>query len=113
MKKLLVMMFCLVCLCACGEGGSSSTPQMVGSWSKKISTDAPLARSGHSAIWTGTEMIIWGGIDSNNNALNDGKIYNPVTGTWRVMSSVNAPSSRYYHTALWTGSKMLIWGGEQ
>src|SRR5207245_6667592 len=28
-------------------------------------TNAPSARGGHTAIWTGSEMIVWGGSDLN------------------------------------------------
>ena len=30
-------------------------------WSTVTTTDAPSRRRGHSALWTGTEMLIWGG----------------------------------------------------
>ena len=28
-------------------------------------TNAPAARSVHTAVWTGSEMIVWGGEDEN------------------------------------------------
>lgn len=110
MKKIFTIV-CLFCLWGCGGSGSTSSSEPTGNWSIQYKVDAPTARSSHSAIWTGSEMIIWGGIDKNNQGLNDGKAFNPVTGTWRAISSVNAPSARYSHTSVWTGSKMLIWGG--
>ncbi|MET0623773.1 MAG: hypothetical protein ABW250_12385 [Pyrinomonadaceae bacterium] len=57
-----------------------------------------------TAVWTGTEMLVWGGKDS-------GSRYNPATDTWTPTSTINAPSSRSRHTAVWTGSEMIIWGG--
>ncbi|MCX6185898.1 MAG: hypothetical protein NTU43_02735 [Bacteroidetes bacterium] len=72
---------------------------------------APTARSGHSAIWTGTEMIIWGGTGNTTNIVNDGAKYNPSTDSWTPISSVNVPTARASHTAIWTGSEMIIWGG--
>ncbi len=76
--------------------------------------DAPNTLTGrkqHMAVWTGSEMIIWGGIDANSSLLNIGGIYNSASGTWRTTAITNAPIGRTDHTAIWTGSKMLIWGG--
>lgn len=70
------------------------------------------ARSLHSAVWTGTEMIIWGGQTNGNQVLNTGLKYNPVTSTWTPISTINAPAARRGHTAIWTGTEMIIWGGE-
>jgi N-acetylneuraminic acid mutarotase len=69
--------------------------------------DAPIVRGGHTAIWTGTEMIVWGG------ELFDppGAAYNPAHDTWRSIATDSAPSGRADHTAVWTGSEMIVWGG--
>ena len=32
------------------------------SWTATSTTNSPSARAGHSTVWTGTEMIVWGGI---------------------------------------------------
>lgn len=72
--------------------------------------DTPSPRSLHTAIWTGSRMIIWGG--SDGNPLNTGGRYAPGTpGEWTTTSTTNAPSPRQGHVATWTGSKMLVWGG--
>jgi N-acetylneuraminic acid mutarotase len=76
------------------------------SWSSTSTMNAPSARTGHTAIWTGTEMIVWGG--SN---LNSGSKYEPATDSWIPTSTMNAPSGRGGHTAIWTGSEMILWGG--
>jgi CSLREA domain-containing protein len=70
---------------------------------------APGARNRHTAVWTGTEMIVWGGFGGIN--LNDGGRYNPTTNSWVATSSTNSPAARNSHTAIWTGSEMIIWGG--
>ena len=31
------------------------------SWTATSTTNAPDARYGHTAVWTGSEMIVWGG----------------------------------------------------
>jgi len=79
-------------------------------WTPVSDIDAPGPRHGHAAVWTGSEMIIWGGFDSSG-ALGDGARYNPATDTWTPMSNINAPSARGYCAAVWTGSAFFIWGG--
>ncbi len=93
--------------------GSSFDPAS-NTWTAISATNAPSARSRHSAIWTGTRMIIWGGSARAGGALNaknDGAIYDPATNTWTPMSSQGAPSAREDHTAVWTGSRMIVFGG--
>ena len=80
------------------------------SWSKTNPTNAPVFRGGHTAVWTGSEMIIWGGRDFTS-VLNTGGRYNPSTDSWMPVSTTNAPSGRWKHTAVWTGSRMIVWGG--
>lgn len=75
------------------------------------SQQAPTARSGHSAVWTGAEMLVWGGHDGNSE-LNTGGRYDPATDTWKPISRRGAPASRRFHTAVWTGQEMIIWGGD-
>jgi N-acetylneuraminic acid mutarotase len=58
----------------------------------------------HTAVWTGTEMIVWGGYNGSS-WLNDGWRYDPATDQWTSMSSSNAPSARENHTAIWTGTE--------
>ncbi len=80
------------------------------SWTATSTINAPSARVGHTAVWTGSEMIVWGGI-TLGGYLNTGGRYNPTTDTWIATSTSNAPSGRYDHTAVWTRSEMIVWGG--
>lgn len=80
-------------------------------WAAITQTGAPLARSGHTAVWTGTNMIVWGGLGAGGY-LADGAAYNPTTDAWTSVSSSNAPTARALHNALWTGAEMVIFGGE-
>ena len=77
---------------------------------------APSQRLSPSAVWTGTELIFWGGYVVSGGvpttALNTGARYNPATDTWRPMSTTGAPSARTAHRAIWTGTRMIIWGGD-
>lgn len=83
------------------------------SWPGTISTaGAPTPRSLHTAVWTGSRMIIWGGYDGAGR-VNTGGIYNPSTDSWvGTTSTVGAPSARLHHVAVWTGTEMIIWGGQ-
>jgi N-acetylneuraminic acid mutarotase/cell division septation protein DedD len=78
-------------------------------WTATSTTNAPSARAGHSAVWTGSEMIVWGG--GSPTLLNTGGRYTPSTDTWIATSTTDAPSARHLHTAVWTGSEMIVWGG--
>jgi len=79
-------------------------------WTPTTLTNPPAARSGHTAVWTGSEMIVWGGNDGLNY-LHTGGRYNPSTDSWTATSTSNAPHGRWFHTAVWTGSEMIVWGG--
>jgi N-acetylneuraminic acid mutarotase len=81
-------------------------------WGPTSTTNAPAARVNHTAIWTGSEMIVWGGYGIQNFFLNTGGRYNPTTDNWTSTDFINAPAERDYHTAVWTGSEMIIWGGQ-
>jgi N-acetylneuraminic acid mutarotase len=63
----------------------------------------------HVAVWTGTEMIVWGG--SSPGAVNSGWRYDPSTGVATAFRGTNAPSARTAAQAVWTGSEMIVWGG--
>ncbi len=71
----------------------------------------PSGRNKQTAVWTGSEMIIWGGGD-NSGDLVSGGCYNPLTNTWAPTSTGSGcPSPRDFYTAVWTGTEMIIWGG--
>ena len=80
-------------------------------WVATTTTGAPDGRSSHTAIWTGTEMIVWGASDYTIGGKNTGGRYNPKTDSWTATTRTNAPSGRYDHSAVWTGSEMIVWGG--
>ena len=78
-------------------------------WTPTI--NVPGDRVYHTAVWTGSEMIVWGGSVTGRHQ-NTGDKYNPATDSWRTASTINAPQARSRHTAIWTGSEMVIWGGQ-
>jgi hypothetical protein len=78
------------------------------SWMATATTNAPVGRSSHTAVWTESEMIIWGG-----GSLNTGGRYNPGADSWMATTTINAPDGRNWHTAVWTESEMIVWGGDK
>jgi N-acetylneuraminic acid mutarotase len=83
-------------------------------WTATSTTSAPSRRAGHTAVWTGSEMIVWGGSATCTNCvdfLNTGGRYNPSTNSWSATAITGAPLARDFHTAVWTGSEMIVWGG--
>ncbi len=83
-------------------------------WNATPTLGAPSGRNSHSAIWTGSEMIVWGGnnnLGPPNYSTNDGARLNPISLTWTPTTQLNAPQPRYQHVAVWTGTEMIIWGG--
>jgi len=82
------------------------------SWTTTSTTSPPDDRAWHTAVWTGNEMIVWGGVRSTSPTyFNTGGKYNPSTDTWTVTSTINAPDARFSHTAVWTDREMIVWGG--
>ena len=90
--------------------GAAAARTRVDAWTAMSSTDAPSGpRRDATAVWTGKEMIVWGGDDSHPEAT--GGRYDPVTDSWKAVSTSVAPRARSGHVAVWTGSEMIVWGG--
>jgi hypothetical protein len=95
------------------EAGQTSSP----SW--RMLPAAPIAgRIAEGAVWTGKEMIVWGGVTEKaarqvgpcDRCASDGAAYDPATRTWRAI----APSPAGVEGAggagvAWTGDEMLVW----
>jgi len=80
-------------------------------WLPMNGLGAPSAREGHTVVWTGTVMLIWGG-GGAAGFLDDGAAYDPGLDAWTPIGAVDAPSPRWRHTAVWTGTHMIVWGGQ-
>jgi hypothetical protein len=72
-------------------------------------SNAPSACYDHTAVWTGSRMIVWGG--DGNAIFGNGASYDPVTYTWKSIDNTTAPVARQWHTASWSGNFMIVWGG--
>ena len=84
-----------------------------GTWAE-LTTPPPTfaGRYNHTAVWTGTEMIIWGGFDPGTGTFyNDGARFSPGNNNWYNVSTAGAPVARRGHAAVWTGTQMIVWGG--
>lgn len=80
-------------------------------WKPLSCTGAPEARSQMAAVWTGTEMIVWGGFGDDAKAWSNGGRYLPGTDHWAPLPEAGAPEARVEPLVVWTGSEMIIWGG--
>lgn len=70
----------------------------------------PLApRGGTSVVWTGEEMIVWGGCEAEQcqTRFSDGAAFNPDTDEWRMIAE--SPLDGLWDLpAVWTGTEMLV-----
>jgi hypothetical protein len=87
-------------------------------WTATTTTNAPAGRDQHTTVWTGSEMIVWGGTGLGDFDASTGGRYNPTTDSWTATSRpfvpcgmTNCPLGFHAHTAVWTGSEMIVWGG--
>jgi hypothetical protein len=70
-------------------------------------------------VWTGSEVLIWGGAESGPDLpLDEGRLprhgaaYDPVADSWRIIP--DAPiAGRHAPISAWTGTELLVWGGSR
>jgi len=105
------------------EDGAAYDPQL-DVW-REIAA-APLSRrSGHVAVWTGSEMLVWGGthrgagylLDDQGPGFRDGAAFDPANNTWRRIADSPAGWTAKA-TGTWTGTELVVArtardGGEQ
>jgi hypothetical protein len=66
------------------------------------------ARQGHIGVWTGTEVVYWGGDRPGRPP--EGAAYDPRAGGWRRLSR-SPLTNRTGAAAVWTGREVLVFGG--
>jgi len=76
---------------------------------RRLARSPLTAREAAATVWTGTEMLVWGGT-SGQDLLADGAAYNPAQDRWRSLAG-SPLSPRTNSAATWTGREMLVWGG--
>lgn len=96
------------------KDGSRYSP-LTDSWvALKQGTEVPDGRYHHTAVWTGEEMVVWGGYGDGEGLTNQGGRYSPATDIWVFTNQgANLPTARHGHTAVWTGTEMVVWGGQR
>jgi hypothetical protein len=82
----------------------TDTPVLDGTW--RVLVDVPLARDNPSLVWTGAELLVWGGAEGQPTS--SGAAYDPDADTWREME--DAPAA-VQQQAVWTGREMIVWDG--
>lgn len=74
-----------------------------GGW--RLTSEAPSAASGAtSAVWTGTEVLTWGGTELGAPAA-----YDPLTDQWRALPGWPLRDAAR-PPGIWTGSQLVVWG---
>jgi N-acetylneuraminic acid mutarotase len=83
-------------------------------WSTIPAAPVP-ARANSVAVWTGRQMILWGGAGAGSapgqqSPLGKGAAYDPATGKWHALPA-SPLKARDLYTMVWTGHEVLVWGG--
>ena len=76
-----------------GAGYTEIAPYRFDYWTATTRTGAPSGRYDHTAVWTGSKMIVWGGYNGSTY-LNTGGVYDPVGNAWSATTTAGAPSVR-------------------
>ncbi len=85
--------------------GATTTPR----WRALPKAPIP-GRYAASAVWTGKEMVVWGGRVPGKEAATVGAAYDPATRKWRRIAAAPAGIRGDGPVAIaWTGREMLVW----
>jgi N-acetylneuraminic acid mutarotase len=89
---------------------AASTTIVVGRDWRTLATPPLSARDDAAVVWTGTQILVWGGGTYNAAPFADGAVYEPATDSWTTMPA--APlNARHDPVSAWTGTEMIVWGG--
>jgi len=99
-------------------------------WLPMSTEGGPGRRIDHAVVWTGDELLVWGGATVDDptweyglfdpfsyphqfvgRMLNDGYRYDPAVDTWSPMATAGAPPPQYFMHAVWTGEEMWVFDG--
>jgi N-acetylneuraminic acid mutarotase len=93
-----------------GDPGPKHRPD---TW--RVIAQSPLkAGYGYKAVWSGKEMLVWGGGYSDPETLRHvaqrgGAAYNPRKDRWRVLPKAPIAGGSGY-SVTWAGDEMIVWG---
>jgi hypothetical protein len=91
----------------------ASTPLGGSTWEAIPRAPIP-GRISAGVVWTGEEMIVWGGVTrgSTIETVADGAAFDPATGTWDpISSSPRGVLGGGGRAAAWTGRRAVFWAG--
>ncbi|WP_317932078.1 Ig-like domain-containing protein [Halioxenophilus sp. WMMB6] len=96
-------------------GFTTSAAVGVGAWSQTSTSNAPFERRGHSALWSGSEFIVFGGygwLQSIGQFVetDTGGRYNPQSDNWQATNTEGVTAFNE-HTAILANGEMIVWGG--
>ena len=79
-----------------------------------IATGPLQAGYGYQGVWTGEEMIVWGGSPLPEGSMRSkptrhGAAYDPRNDSWRAIARAPIAGGPGY-SLTWTGEEMLVWG---
>jgi N-acetylneuraminic acid mutarotase len=80
-------------------------------WTTSSAVDTPSAATGQAGVWTGQQLLVWGGSLGGGVDSGMGAAYRPDLDLWQTISGTNAPAARDQHSAVWSGQEMIVWGG--
>ena len=84
-------------------------------WTAKANPDHPTPRTGHHTVWTGSRMLVWGGIADRTGpgrglSLGAGAAFDPSAQTWEPLPE--GLTARRFSSAVWTqDGRWIIFGG--
>src|SRR5512134_3680037 len=100
-------------LSACGSGSgpdspaAPATPTRPATWTATSTMQVPDVVD-HGAVWTGTQMIVWG----QSWPAGAGGIFDPAANGWtRWLRTDGGPETRTAPSVVWAGSRIIVWGG--
>ncbi len=75
----------------------------------RVLPPSPLTpRTGAVVVWTGSEVIVWGGGDRGDPSNQNGAAYDPTADSWRRIAE--APLGLNQADGFWTGTRMIVFG---
>ncbi|GAA2738475.1 hypothetical protein [Actinocorallia aurantiaca] len=123
MRRTALTTLALLALTGCSDPSPVRDPEPAAGPIRTIERAPIPSRVAHTAVWTGEEMVVWGGRGAPDKSTEpnrppnshatlpaDGAAYDPEADSWRVLAK-SPLSGRTGQNDVWTGSSLLIWGG--
>ena len=81
------------------------------SWTSVVASGQPHGRYDFAAVWTGTEVFIFGGADDQGPATSTGALFDPTGPSWIDASCPLNGCERSFEGAFLDGNLVRVWGG--